>query len=146
MRIRTGRSLDVPAVLALWRQADSLPSKTDTEAGLSRLLERDPGSLLLAEADAEIVGTLIAGWDGWRGSFYRLAVHPRVRRRGIATALLRTGEQRLHELGAIRLTAIVADDESHAMAFWRAAGYEVQVDQCRFVRIPAEIAEDAPSS
>ena len=35
-----------------------------------------------------MVGSLIAAWDGWRGSFYRLAVHPERRRQRIATALL----------------------------------------------------------
>jgi len=40
------------------------------------------------------------------------------------------------ERGAIRLTAIVAEDEAGAMAFWRAAGYERQRHQARFVRQP----------
>ena len=49
--------------------------------------------------------------------------------------LLREGERRLRERGAVRLTAIVADDdEAGAMAFWRAAGYEQQQHRARFVR------------
>jgi len=43
-------------------------------------------------------------------------------------------ERRLRERGAIRLTAIVADDEDGAMSFWRAAGYERQEHRARFVR------------
>jgi ribosomal protein S18 acetylase RimI-like enzyme len=89
----------------------------------------------LAEADQEIVGSLIAAWDGWRGSFYRLAVHPDWRRKGLATELVRAGEDRLRRLGAIRLTAIVADGESSASELWRLAGYERQDDQGRFVRM-----------
>jgi ribosomal protein S18 acetylase RimI-like enzyme len=93
-----------------------------------------PRALLVAELDGVLIGSLIAAWDGWRGSFYRLAVSPEYRRKGLATTLLREGERRLRERGAVRLTAIVADDEDGAMAFWRAAGYEPQRHRARFVR------------
>jgi ribosomal protein S18 acetylase RimI-like enzyme len=83
-----------------------------------------------------VVGSLIAAWDGWRGSFYRLAVSPERRREGLATMLLREGERRLCGRGAVRLTAIVAHEDAGAVAFWRAAGYERQQDQARFVRHP----------
>src|SRR6476469_5590234 len=106
--IRGAAEEDVEEVLGLWRLAEGRPSRTDNAEAVRGLLAADPGSLLVAEAEGAIVGTLIAGWDGWRGSFYRLAVHPAWRRRGLATALLRAGEERLEGLGAARLTAIVA--------------------------------------
>jgi ribosomal protein S18 acetylase RimI-like enzyme len=61
-------------------------------------------------------------------------VHPRWQRQGIATELIRHGEKRLHGLGAVRLTAIVASEEWVAVALWEAAGYERQLDTTRFVR------------
>jgi ribosomal protein S18 acetylase RimI-like enzyme len=85
--------------------------------------------------DGTAVGSLIVGWDGWRGSFYRLAVHPDWRRQGIGTELIRAGEERLRAQGAVRLTAIVASGERAAMAFWQAVGYERQVERSRFVRM-----------
>ncbi|HEU4658179.1 MAG TPA: GNAT family N-acetyltransferase, partial [Capillimicrobium sp.] len=81
-----------------------------------------------------VVGSLVAAFNGWRGSFYRLAVHPDHRRRGLATALLRRGEERLAALGGRRLDAIVVSTEEAALAFWAAAGYERQVERERFVR------------
>jgi ribosomal protein S18 acetylase RimI-like enzyme len=133
-RLRSGRPDDVDAVLAFWRRAEASASSTESAADVRGLLERDPDALLLAESDGRIVGSLIVGWDGWRGIFYRLAVDPTRRRRGLATALVRSGEERLRALGAHRLNAIVETEEPDAMAFWSAAGYELQTARSRFVK------------
>jgi ribosomal protein S18 acetylase RimI-like enzyme len=69
-----------------------------------------------------------------RGTFYRLAVDPAHRRRGLATAMVRAGEQRLRSLGAKRLNAIVESEEVDAMSFWAAAGNELQTARSRFVK------------
>jgi ribosomal protein S18 acetylase RimI-like enzyme len=133
--IRSAVEQDIESVLCLWDAAGSLPSVTDTREGLLRLLATDTQALLIAEEADAAIGSLIASWDGWRGSFYRLAVHPDRRRQGVATALLRDGERRLRARGAVRLTAIVADDDATAMGFWRAAGYTRQSERARFVRL-----------
>ena len=133
-KIRIATKDDIAPVLDLWAAAGSLPSVTDSRDGLTRLLATDPQALLVAELDGVLAGSLIAAWDGWRGSFYRLAVSPEHRRKGLATMLLREGERRLRERGAVRLTAIVADDDPTAMSFWQATGYEHQRHRARFVR------------
>ena len=61
------------------------PTSTDSSEAVAVLLARDPGALIVAEADGEIVGSVVAGWDGWRGSVYRLAVAERYRRAGLGT-------------------------------------------------------------
>jgi ribosomal protein S18 acetylase RimI-like enzyme len=133
--IRSAGVRDIAAVLDLWAVAGSVPAVgDDSPEGLTQLLATDPQALLVAEVAGVLAGSLIAAWDGWRGSFYRLAVAPEHRRRGLATRLLREGEQRLRARGAIRLTAIVAEDEAEAMRFWRAVGYERQRRRARFVR------------
>jgi ribosomal protein S18 acetylase RimI-like enzyme len=133
-KIRSATDEDIAAVLELWARAGGTPSVSDTPEALSLLLAGHPGALLLAEADGAVLGSLIAAWDGWRGSFYRLAVDPASRRLGIATAMLREGERRLRDLGAVRLTAIVSNEDPTAVAFWEAAGYARQRDRIRFVR------------
>jgi ribosomal protein S18 acetylase RimI-like enzyme len=136
--VRPAGPADVPAVLALWARARSAAASTpDTPETVARLLEADPGALLVAAtpgAGAAIVGSIVAAWDGWRGNMYRLAVDPAHRRRGIALALVRAGERRLQERGARRVTALVAHDEADAVGLWVAAGYGRDQAIARFVR------------
>jgi ribosomal protein S18 acetylase RimI-like enzyme len=134
--IRSATKEDIASVLGLWAVADSPPTVSDSPDGLARLLAADRDALLIAESEGVVVGSLIATWDGWRGSFYRLAVHPGQRRQGLATELLREGERRLQERGAARLTAIAIDEDPAAIGFWQAAGYERQQHRARFVRHP----------
>jgi ribosomal protein S18 acetylase RimI-like enzyme len=133
--IRAATQTDIGAVLALWRLADAQPVTGSHPAGLERLLACDDDALLLAESsEGEILGSLIAAWDGWRGNFYRLAVSPARRRQGLATALVREAERRLRARGVERLTAIVAVEDDGAHEFWSAAGYACQAGRERFVR------------
>ena len=131
--IRTGTAADIEAVLAFWRAA-TVESSTDDEEAMRTLVDRDPETLLIAEDTSAIVGTLVVGWDGWRGAFYRLAVAPSRRRRGIASALLEAGEERLEALGARRVAAIIITEHDDATGFWSAAGYEHMTGVGRFVK------------
>jgi ribosomal protein S18 acetylase RimI-like enzyme len=131
--LRTGQSSDLEAILQLWARAEAEPSHTDDVESLSRLIERDPSALIVAEDGRSIVGSVIAGWDGWRGSIYRLVVAPSHRRLGLGRRLLLEAEARLAAQRCVRLQAIVVETESKAMGFWQASGWEQQVHRSRFV-------------
>jgi ribosomal protein S18 acetylase RimI-like enzyme len=132
--IRPARADEAEALLELWRAAGSSPSVTDDPASVRGAIGRTGSAVLVAEEGGRLVGSLIAGWDGWRGNMYRLAVVPDRRREGIATALVREGERRLAAAGARRLAAVVLADEPAAAAFWASAGYRFQVEAGRFTK------------
>jgi ribosomal protein S18 acetylase RimI-like enzyme len=132
--VRPARRAEIPAVLALWREADAVPSVSDDPAGLGRLLDTSQDALLVAEAGGRLVGTIVAGWDGWRGNLYRLAVLPAERRRGIALRLVAEAEHRLTAKGAVRISALVMSEHDPAVALWRAAGYTHDPRVGRYVR------------
>ena len=131
--LRAATSDEIGAILQLWRDADAEPTHTDDPASVVRLLNHDPGALIVAVDGARIVGSVIAGWDGWRGSIYRLAVRPDYRRQALGRWLLEAAEARLRQLEAVRMQAIVVETDATAMAFWRSSGWEQQSERARFV-------------
>jgi ribosomal protein S18 acetylase RimI-like enzyme len=123
--IRPARADDIDAVLQLWRRAGAHPSATDTPEDLARVVDLPHAVLFVAVADdGTLVGSLIATFDGWRGNFYRMAVDPAHRRRGLARRLTREAEAWLRGVGARRLSALVEGDREVAQAFWAAVGFE----------------------
>lgn len=123
IQLRDCRPDDVNDVLQLWARSGVVPGSTDSLDALRTRLVRDRDLFLLAVDGDRIIGTVIGGWDGWRGNFYRLVVHPEYRRLGVATQLVTEVEDRLRALGARRVYAL-ALEEPGALALWRRAGYE----------------------
>lgn len=134
LRIRAAVPEDLDAVLAFWRTAAEGTSISDDRDGVERLLARDPESLLLAEREGELVGTVIAGFDGWRCHLYRLAVRPDRRRLGIGSALLTAAEERFVRLGGRRGDAMVLAENETAHHAWRSAGYGPEEHWRRWVK------------
>jgi ribosomal protein S18 acetylase RimI-like enzyme len=133
--VRGADSRELGAVLAFWATAAENASRpADTPGALAALHLRDPDALILAVEGSRIVGTIIAGWDGWRCHLYRLAVDPGRRRQGIGAALIAAAESRTRALGGTRIDAMVLDDNPGAHAIWAAHGYRRQEDWSRWIK------------
>jgi ribosomal protein S18 acetylase RimI-like enzyme len=134
--LRTASPEDAGDLVALWREAaENSGRPPDTADAVTALLGRDPEAVILAEHDGVLIGSVIAGWDGWRYHLYRLAVRPGWRRRGVGAALLSAAERRLWDLGATRIDAMVLDDNDLGQNLWRASGYRRQDDWRRWVKM-----------
>jgi ribosomal protein S18 acetylase RimI-like enzyme len=136
IELRPAVVADVPSLLELWEVAaenDSRP--TDSAVKVETLIARDPEACTVAVTEeGRIVGSLISGWDGWRAHLYRLAVHPDVRRQGLARRLLDHAETRLVALGAGRIDAMVLEGNDLGQSLWKSSGYESQPEWRRWVR------------
>ena len=134
--LRTGAAADVDGLLELWAEAaENAERAPDTRAAVTALLGRDPDAVIVAEHDGELVGSVIAGWDGWRCHLYRLAVRPAWRRRGVGSALLRAAEDRFRAVGAVRADAMVLHTNGLGQSLWRAEGYRRQEEWRRWVKM-----------
>jgi ribosomal protein S18 acetylase RimI-like enzyme len=133
--LRPAVEADAAAVLEFWSvSAEDAHRPPDSEAAVRVLVARDPDALMLAVDGEQIVGTLVAGWDGWRGHLYRLAVAPDARGRGIARLLVEAAENRFRELGVGRVDAMVLDDNDAAHPVWARLGYRRQAEWSRWIK------------
>ncbi len=123
VEIRTFRMEDLHRARPLWEQAEGMSPPSRDE--VVRKLERDAQLFLVAEDnDGDLVGVVMGTFDGRRGWIFRLAVDPRLRRRGIARQLIGELERRFLAMGVRHLRLLTLEGNDDGRAFWRAAGYE----------------------
>jgi ribosomal protein S18 acetylase RimI-like enzyme len=131
---RPCRVKDVAEVIRFWNKFGAVHSLKDEPAAVRRRLERDRRLFVLAWDGGRLVGTIMAGWDGWRASMARLAVDPQYRRIGLAWSLVERVERELRSLGARRIGAIVLKNNRGGRAYWSNAGYGLDREDVRYVK------------
>lgn len=124
LSIRPFAADDEPAVVALWGAvfADDPPWNEPTLV-VRRKLGVQRELFLVAFLDARLVGAVLAGFDGFRGWVYHLAVEESLRGQGVGAALMAAAEGRLRALGCPKLNLQVRADNEGVVAFYRRLGY-----------------------
>lgn len=118
---------DYDAVTHVWEQAGLPWSPSDTPTELAKFLCEDEELFLVAvdQDTGQVVGTVLAGWDGRQGFLYHLGVLPAMQRQGVGALLLTTAEDLLRKRGAIKVNLLVRAYNSKALAFYKSLGYAV---------------------
>jgi ribosomal protein S18 acetylase RimI-like enzyme len=114
-------------VQALWaRVFPDDPPWNRAERALPAKLAIGDDLLLVALAGDEVIGTVMAGYDGHRGWLYAVAVAPETRGAGVGTALVRAAEFRLAAMGCVKINLQVRAGNDAAARFWTRQGYDVE--------------------
>lgn len=122
--IRPFERTDEAQVVALWQECGLWRSWNDPHLDIARKQAAGDGLFLVAEIDGAVVGTLMAGYDGHRGSMNYVGVLPGHRKLGIGRALVSKAEQLLVERGCPKINLQVRTDNLDAVEFYRRLGYE----------------------
>ena len=123
MQIRPFRRADEAAVIALWEECKLTRPWNDPRKDIARKLAVQPELFLVGTVNGELVGSVMAGYEGHRGWVNYLAVAPRARRRGHARALMQRVEELLLERGCPKLGLLVRNSNPEAIAFYHRLGY-----------------------
>ena len=114
---------DEAAVVALWEAADLTRPWNDPRKDIARKLRVQPEWFLVATVGDEIVGSVMAGYDGHRGWVNYLAVTPDSRRLGFGRALMAEVERVLREAGCPKVNLQIRSANGAAVSFYEALGY-----------------------
>ena len=123
--IRSYHAEDRDSLIALWIRCELTRPWNDPSRDIDRKLEVDPENLLVLDADGEIVGSVMVGYEGHRGWVNYLAVHPDHRRQGWARQLMGEAETRLRTLGCPKINLQVRSSNRAALEFYSRIGYVV---------------------
>lgn len=115
---------EIPAAIAIWKEAGLLRLWNDPRADAALALRHAGSTILAARREAKLVATVMVGHDGHRGWVYYLAVAPAFRRQGVGTMLMRSAEQWCRARGVPKLQLMVRSENVEVASFYAALGYD----------------------
>lgn len=130
MTIRTMTIEDYENVYTLWKTISGfgIRSIDDSKEGISRFLKRNPTTSVVAEVDGKIVGSILCGHDGRRGSFYHVCVDRNYRRYGIGKAMVVYAMKKLKEEEISHVSLIAFTENNIGNTFWNTIGWKERPD------------------
>lgn len=120
---------DYKDLVKLWQLVDIFNPKTDQKSVILRKYRQNKKMILVAKLDKMIVGSILGIGDGWRGTLWRLAVHPKYQKNGVGTSLVKEMEHRLQSMGCKRII-ILSDKDNSAINFYQKLGYSKDSNVC----------------
>lgn len=136
-RIATYADRHFDGVDALWREAFPNDSPWNSASvAIPEKLRVQPELFLVAVAEDDVIGSVMAGYDGHRGWISRIAVRQSNRLRGVGRSLLAEAERRLSALGCTKINLQVVASNASVTNFYKQAGYAVEERVSMSKRIP----------
>jgi ribosomal protein S18 acetylase RimI-like enzyme len=123
MQIRAFTLQDEEAVVSLWSRCGLVRPQNDPHKDIRRKLTVRPDLFLVGVIDHQVVGTVMAGFEGHRGWLNYLAVDPAHQRKGLASALVAAAEALLRESGCPKINLQIRTSNSGVIEFYRSIGY-----------------------
>jgi len=138
--IRPYQEADITNVVNLWEQCGLVVPHNDPHKDIAAKVLFQPELFLIAQLDWQLVGTVMAGYEGHRGWLNYLAVDPEHQRKGYGRLLVDAAEHRLRELGCPKVNLQIRGQDKQALAFYRAIGYvtEDRIGMGKRMALPEE--------
>jgi len=124
LQIRAFDLADTEPVVSLWQETGLSRPWNNPYQDISRKLRVQPELFLVAVDGTDLVGTVMAGYDGHRGWLYYLASAPARRGEGIGRRLVERAEELLIDMGCPKVQLMVRTENVEVHDFYTALGFE----------------------
>lgn len=116
---------DYDEVAQLWRNVEGvgLHDYEDSREGIALYLDRNPGMSFVARQDGRLLGAVLCGHDGRRGSINHLAVAHEFRKQAIGRALVDRCLAELKKNGIRKCNIVVFRENAPGREFWARLGW-----------------------
>jgi ribosomal protein S18 acetylase RimI-like enzyme len=129
MNARSIEDADVAAVTVLWQRAGLTRPWNDPDADIAFARATPTADVLVLADEGQLVGAVMVGHDGHRGTVYYLGVDPGRQGRGHGRTLMDAAEAWLRDRGVWKLNLLVRETNEAVLGFYAALGYGDQA--CR---------------
>jgi ribosomal protein S18 acetylase RimI-like enzyme len=114
-------------VIELWQKAFGYTTARNAPAlVIDKKLAIDDGLFFVGIKDGDVIGTVMAGYDGHRGWIYSLAVLSILQKQGIGSALLSHAERKLSALGCVKINLQVLEGNDAVEKLYIPNGYTIE--------------------
>jgi ribosomal protein S18 acetylase RimI-like enzyme len=112
-------------VAKLWRKAmgTAVSLEFDSRERIDAYLKRNPYMSTVALANGEVVGTVLCGHDGRRGTHYHVAVSQEHRRKGIGRKMVERSLSCLKQEGIDTAVLFAHVENVDAVEHWKKSGW-----------------------
>lgn len=130
IQIRALTQKEYDDLVTLWEKAGLpyRPKGRDSKEAIQKQIQENPDLFLGAFLEGELVGSIIASFDGRKGWINRVAVIPAYRRQGIAQHLIEAAEKALKKRGATVIGTLIFDTNTPSLNLFEKMGYNVSED------------------
>lgn len=129
VQLRAFTSEDCNAVISLWERCGLTRPWNDPVLDVQRKIDDlnrgGTGWFWIAETKGQIIGAVMAGYDGHRGSVNYLAVDPDCQGQGIGKLMMKRVEADLTAVGCPKINLLVRADNRDVLAFYEQLGYAI---------------------
>jgi ribosomal protein S18 acetylase RimI-like enzyme len=112
-------------VISLWKDVFGYETSHNSPGlVIDKKVGFNDGLFFVAMEKDNVIGTVMAGYDGHRGWIYSIAVLKDHRKKGLGSALLTFAEERLSEKGCMKINLQIMDGNELVEAFYLSNGYK----------------------
>jgi N-acetylglutamate synthase len=118
---------DCQEVLDLWATIPGIHlhnNGEDSIDGIGFYLERNPNFSFIAKHNAKIIGAVMCGHDGRRGTIHHLAVDTQFRKKGIGKTLLQMSLTQLEKIGIKKCILFVLKENTAGEGFYKSLHWQ----------------------
>lgn len=127
LTIREYKNKDKNEVISIWKEIfNSNKPHNNPNLVINMKTKQRDNLFFVAEENNQIVGTIIAGYDGHRGWIYSLAVIPNKRNQGIGKLLVYKALDELKKLNCLKVNLQIYSENDTVINFYKKLGFLIE--------------------
>ena len=113
---------DIDAVVTLWKRCELVVPWNDPHRDIAFARGKPNSDVLVGKSGGQILGAVMVGHDGHRGSVYYVAVDPEAQGKGYGKQVMDAATDWLTEKGVWKLNIMVRETNTKVIGFYESLG------------------------